>query len=90
VPAAAALDVEGVDRPPAERRVGVLEGERLVEAVRVDGELDVLAVGDVERAADLVRAGGDVLVDLQARAARPQRGEDGSGARTRPARAAPR
>ena len=70
VPAAAALDVERVDRAAAERRERVLDRERLVEAVGVDRELDVVAVGEVERAADLLRPG----------ARRPR----GSSARRRP------
>jgi hypothetical protein len=65
MPPAAALDVERVDRAAAERGVGVLDRQRLVQAVGVDRELDVVAVGEVERAADLLRPGADVLVDLQ-------------------------
>ena len=45
VAAAAALDVERVDRAAAERVVGVLDRQRLVEPVGVDRELDVVGVG---------------------------------------------
>ena len=50
--------------------------QRLVEPVGVDRQLDVLGVADVERRPDLVRPGGDVLVDLQARPAGAQRVQD--------------
>ena len=63
--AADALDVVQVHRPAVEHAGGVRREQRLVQAVGVDGELDVVAVGDVERAAQLLGAGGDVLVDLQ-------------------------
>ncbi len=81
--AADALDVEGVDDPVAERGQRVGDREALVEAVGVDRELDVLAVGDVERAAHLLGAGADVLVDLQAAAAGAQRLLDALGPRRR-------
>ena len=81
VAAAAALDVEGV--PGAARRDGdrVLDREQLVHAVGVDGQLHVVGIGDVERAAQLLGAGADVLVDLEAAAARAQRRLDRARAR---------
>ena len=83
VPAAAALDVEGV--PGAAGRDGerVLDREQLVHAVGVHGQLHVVGVGDVERAAQLLGPGADVLVDLEAAAAGAQR-------RPRPGPGAPR
>ena len=39
----------------------------------MDRELDVVAIGHVEGAMDLLGAGGDVLVDLEPAAAQPQR-----------------
>ena len=72
VAAAAALDVEGVEVRPPNDRERVLDREHLVEAVGVDRELDVVAVGDVERGADLRGPGADVLVDLQPGAAGAQ------------------
>ncbi len=43
-----------VDRAPAERRVGLLDRQGLVEPVGVDRGLDVLGVADVQRRADLL------------------------------------
>ena len=43
------------------------------------GELHVVGVGDVERAAQLLGPGADVLVDLEAAAAGAQRLLDGPG-----------
>ena len=73
VPAAAALDVVGV--PGAARRDGdrVLDREQLVHAVGVHGQLHVVGVGEVERAAQLLGPGADVLVDLEPAAAGAQR-----------------
>ena len=59
----------------------VLDREQLVHAVRVHGELHVVRVGDVERAAQLLGPGADVLVDLEPAAARAQRLLDRAGAR---------
>ena len=81
--AAAALDVEGVDRAPAERlNVSSTTRASLRPSVWI-AELHVVAVGDVERAADLLGSRADVLVDLQPAAAGAQRAP-------RPARAATR
>ena len=81
--AAHTLDVVQVHGPAVEDAGGVRGEQRLVEAVSVDGELHVVAVGDVERTAQLLGPGGDVLVDLQARAARDQRLLDALGPRRR-------
>ena len=60
-----ALDVVQVGRPAVQHPRGVGGPKGLVQAVGVDRELDVVAVGDVERAAQLLRPGGHVLVDLE-------------------------
>ena len=52
--AAHTLDVVQVHGPAVEDACGVLGEQRLVEAVGVNGELHVVAVGDVERAAQLL------------------------------------
>ena len=56
VPAADALDVEGVPRAAGGRGDRVLDGEQLVHAVGVHGQLHVVGVGHVERAAQLLGA----------------------------------
>ena len=91
VAAAGALDVEGVDGATGERGQRPLDREHLVEAVGVDRELDVVAVTDVQRGADLRRPRADVLVDLQRGAAGAQAVLDALGrARRSRARRAPR
>ena len=65
MPAPDTLDVVGVNRAARERRVGVLQAERLVQPVGVDRKLDVVPIGDVQRAADLLGPGADILVDLE-------------------------
>ena len=67
------FDVVGVHRAASEGGVRVLQRQRLVEAVGVDRELHVVTVGDVERTADLLRPGADVLVDLEAGPATDER-----------------
>ena len=79
VPAAEALDVEGVPRAAGGRGDRVRDREQLVHAVGVHRELHVVGVGHVERAAQLLGPGADVLVDLQPAAARAQRLVDRPG-----------
>ena len=59
----------------------VLDREQLVHAVGVHGQLHVVGVGDVERAAQLLGPGADVLVDLEPAAAGAQRLLDRARAR---------
>ena len=83
VAAAHPFDVVGVHRAAAEGGVRVLQRQRLVEAVGVDRQLHVVTIRDVERAADLLRPGADVLVDLESGPAARERVLDrpGSGRR---------
>ena len=83
VAAAAALDVERV--PGAARGHGdrVLDGEQLVHAVGVHGQLHVVRVREIEGAAQLLGPGAHVLVDLEPAAAGAQRVLGGPGARRR-------
>ena len=92
VAAAAALDVERVDRAPAERRERVLDRERLVEPVGVDRELHVLGVADVERASRICSGPAETSSWIfSPRAAGAQRVLDRLRARARSrGRAAPR
>ena len=79
VPAATAFDVEGVPRAAGGHGDRVLDREQLVHAVGVHRELHVVGVGDVERAAQLLGPGADVLVDLEPAAAGAQRLITGPG-----------
>lgn len=63
--ATAALDVEGVDGPAVQHAEGVLDGEALVEAVAVQGDLDVVFVGDPQGGVQGPGVGPHVLVDLE-------------------------
>ncbi|CAB4862041.1 unannotated protein [freshwater metagenome] len=64
--AAAALDMEGVDRPPVNHRDGVGDGQCLVEAVGVEGDLDVELVGNAQGRVDGAEGGASVLMHLEA------------------------
>ena len=66
VPAAAALDVEGVDGAPVEHAQGVLDGQALVQPVAVQGDLDVVLLGDPQRGVERAGVGAHVLVHLEA------------------------
>ena len=81
VAAADALDVVEVHGPPGEHARGVGHEQGLVQAVGMDRELHVVAIGHVECAPQLLGAGGNVLVDLEARAARGERLLDALGPR---------
>src|SRR5207253_9992712 len=61
-----ALDVVGVDRAPVDGRHCLVELARLVDAVGVHGDLDVVGVGNGEGLIDDARVGGGVLVELEA------------------------
>ena len=63
--AAGALGVVGVDRPAVDRRDRVGEVAALVQRVGVQRDLDVVVVGDSERAIDRRRRRAPVLVDLE-------------------------
>ncbi len=85
VAAAAALDVEGVDRPAVEHPEGVLDGQALVEAVGVQGDLDVVLLGHPQRGVQRAGVRSHVLVHLEAAGAAlgeglHQRGLVGGGA----------
>ncbi len=64
--AAAPLDVVGVDRPAGDGRDRVLELGRLVEAVGVEGDRDVVGLGEAQDVVDELGVGAVVLVDLEA------------------------
>ena len=66
VAAAGTLGVEAVDRPALDRRDRVGEEPGLVERVGVDGDLDVVLVGDRQAGVDDGGGGAPVLVELQA------------------------
>ena len=61
----AALDVIGVDRPSADRGDRFMKLARLVDAVGVHGDLDVVEIGDGEGASDRI----DVLAEQAIRPA---------------------
>ncbi len=65
VPAAGAFRVIGVDRAPFERRDCRLDEARLVERVRVNRDLHVVALGHVQAIVDRRRRRAPVLVQLQ-------------------------
>ncbi len=82
VPAAAALDVEGVDGAAVQHAQGVLDGEALVEAVAVQGDLDVVLLGHPQRGVQGAGVRAHVLVDLEAgRTALGQRLDQRGGVR---------
>ena len=64
--AAAALHVIGMDRPPVDRRDGIVELGALVQAIGVQRDADVVRVGEAQRVVDQLRVGAVVLVDLEA------------------------
>ena len=66
VAAAAALDVIGVDGPAGDRGDRVLELGRLVQAVGVERDGDVVGVGEAQDVVDQLGVGAVVLVDLEA------------------------
>ena len=66
MPAAAPLDVIGVDRPPGDRRDRVLQLGRLVQAVGVERDADVVRIGEAQDVVDQLGVGAVVLVDLEA------------------------
>mmetsp|Transcript_46019 Transcript_46019/g.107301 ORF Transcript_46019/g.107301 Transcript_46019/m.107301 type:complete len:393 (-) Transcript_46019:666-1844(-) len=70
VPAAGALRVVCVDRPPADRRERVVDVAGLVERVGVDGDGDVVLVGEGEARVDGGGGRAPVLVQLEAGGAR--------------------
>ena len=73
VPAAAALDVEGVEHPAAGHRERVGHAAGLVQPVGVQGHLHVVLVGHGQRGVQAARVRAQVLVHLEAaRAARGQ------------------
>ena len=69
-PAAAALDVVGVDAAPADGGERLLERRGLPDPVGVERHLDVVALRDRERGVDERGVGADVLVHLEAARAR--------------------
>ena len=64
--AAAALDVVAVHRPVADRGERLLERRRLADAVGVQGQLHVVALGDGEGGVDDLGVRARVLVHLEA------------------------
>ena len=73
VPAAAALHVVGVHRPPRDDAECVGHGHRLVQSVGVQRDGDVMRVGEGERGVDGAGVRAGVLVDLEAGRARARR-----------------
>ena len=74
VPTAATLDVEGVDGAAVQHAQRVVDRQALVEPVGVQGDLDVVLLGDVQRRVEGAGVGAHVLVHLEpARAALDQR-----------------
>ena len=70
VPAAAALDVEGVDGAAVQRREGVLDRQALVQPVAVQRDLDVVLLGHRSAVSSGAGVRAHVLVHLEpARAA---------------------
>ena len=65
VPAAATLDVEGVDGPAVQHGQGVVDRQALVEPVGVQGDLDVVLLGDPQRGVERAGVRADVLVHLE-------------------------
>ena len=66
VTAPSSLDVEGVGHAPIEHGQGVGHGERLVEAVRVQGHLDVDVIGHPQGGVDRHQGRAGVLMHLEA------------------------
>ena len=60
-----ALGVVGVDRPPGDRRQGVLQEAGLVDRVGVERDLDIQLVGHPQGGVDRGRGRSPVLVQLQ-------------------------
>ena len=65
VPAAAALDVVGVDGPAVDRGDRVLQLGALVQPVGVERDADVVGLGEAQRVVDQLRVRAVVLVDLE-------------------------
>ena len=84
--AAAPLDVVGVDRPAGDGGDRVLELGRLVQAVGVEGDRDVVGLGEAQDVVHELGVGAVVLVDLEAaRAGIEQRLEEPSSSARAPA-----
>jgi hypothetical protein len=64
--AAAALDAEGVDRAAFEHAQGVLDRQALVQPLAVQGDLDVVLLGDPQGGVQGSGVGAHVLVHLEA------------------------
>ncbi len=76
VAAAAALDVERVNRPPRHDREGVGHRQALVQPVGVERHLDVVLVRDPQRGVQRAGVGPGVLVHLEPADAGPDEGLD--------------